>query len=601
MFKKIGWLGWVLIVLALALLVWGITKTGVLDKIMPGLTTTESQKLDKTNIQKVNVGDKLAGTVNVTMPSTTPVQSNQPVKMMVAGWNAQFGVMFANGGVTTTEGSLMAKHNIDLTYIWNDDYGQMQQGLLAHARKCAAGNDFSGEGNTFAAFMGDGAPGFMQAINPLILKELGPDYIVEGFEVFGFSYGEDKWLDRPIIKQFPDSARGCMVIVVPRDGDMNICLKWAADNGIDVNPDVTTYDPTAINFYPANTYIHAAQLFIAGVSEERPIVIKGKRTGKTKMVTATGVSTWLPGDQLVVDQKGGVITIADTKDYAGQMPCLVVGIKAFNKAHPEIIKGIIKAADEGAKAVRSSDQARWKAAEVSAAVYQQNTAEYWYKYFDGELRTVDIDGRQYTVSLGGSRVCTLQDVIGYFGMTGGARNIFKDTYDYFGKSYVKLWPELVPTYPAYDQVINLTYLNQVKNETGTQAAPTMAKYQAGAEITQTVGRKSWGSITFESGSAQLTAAGQAALEQLASEHSNDYDLKILFEGHTDSLGSDYNNQVLSEARAASARGWLNQHYPFNFPLSRMDVKGYGETKPKADNGTAEGRAINRRVDVITGR
>ncbi|MFA6042630.1 MAG: OmpA family protein [Patescibacteria group bacterium] len=602
MFQKIGWATWVAIIVVVgAILIYGSIQYGWLDFIAPGLTTTESQKLEKTNIQKVTVGDKLAGTVNVTMPSTTPVQSNEATTMMVAAWNAQLGAMFANGGVTTTEGSMMAKNGVNLTFQWDDEYSHMQQGLMAHAKACAQGNDFSGQGVTFAAFMGDNYASFAQAINPLIISELGPEYIVEAFDMWGFSYEEDKWLGRPIWKQFPDSARGSLTICVLRDGDQNIILKWAADNDIDVNPDPTTYDPNAINFYPANSCSHAAQLFISGVTEERPVVNHGKRTGKNQTITAEGVATWLPGDQLVVDQRGGVITVASTKDYAGQMPCLVVGIKAFNQRHPEIIKGIIKSADEGAKAIRSNDQARMRGAVISAEVYKQNDGTYWYKYFDGEPRTVEVEGRSYVLSLGGSRVCTLQDVVGYFGMAPNSRDVFKDTYNYFGRLYAKLYPEFIPTYPPYEQVVNLSYILQVKNETNTQASPTMAKYQAGAEITQAVGKKSWGSITFEFGSAQLTSQGEAALEQLASEHSSDFDLKMMFEGNTDNVGDEYKNQLLSEARAKACRDWLFSHYPYNFPISRMNIVGYGEAKPKADNDTPEGRQLNRRVDVITGR
>ncbi len=600
MFKGMKLGGWLLIVVALVGLVWGAKEIGLLDKLMPGLTTTESQTLEKSTVQKVTVDDKYAGTVDVQMPSTTPVSSNKPVKVMVAAWNSQMGWIFSNGGPRTTTGSYMDQNGVDLTFERNDDYGQMQQGLLAHAKACARGDYFSGEGVTFAAFMGDGAPGFLEAVNPLIEKEVGPEFIVEGFHVAGFSYEEDKWLGLPEWKANPQSARGSLTIVVPRDGDFNICLKWASDNQIPVNPDGTTYDPDALNFYWANSFTHAAQLFIAGVTETRPVVKNGKRTGEKRSITAQGVSTWLPGDQQVVDQRGGVITIASTKDYAGQMPCLIVGIKAFNQRHADIVTGMINAIDLGSKAVRSSDQARMRAAEISAAIYNENTPEYWYKYFDGEPRNVEINGKTYMVSLGGSRVCTIADVLLYFGQTPGSRNVFKDTYDYFGRQYVKLYPEFLSSYQPYEKVINLTYLNQAKNKANVTTPTTMAKFQAGSEVTSIVGKKSW-SIEFAFGSAQLTPQAEVMLEQLSSELTMAYELKIVIAGHTDSIGNEYNNQKLSEARASSVRDWLFQHYRVNFPLERMEVVGYGEAKPVADNGTQQGRDKNRRVDITIGR
>jgi outer membrane protein OmpA-like peptidoglycan-associated protein len=595
---KLG--GWIGILAIIGLLIWGAASLGLLDKIMPGFTTTESQTLEKSTVQKVVVDDKYSGAIDVIMPSNTPVTSNKPVKVMVAAWNSQMGWIFSNGGVTTTEGSYMAQNNVDLTFVRNDDYGQMQQGLMAHARACARGDYFSGEGVTFAAFMGDGAPGFLEAVNSVLEKELGPEFIVEGVDVAGFSYGEDKWLGPPEWKSNPQSARGSLTIVVPRDGDFNICLKWASDNQIDVNPDGTTYDPNALNFYWANSFTQAAQLFIAGVTETRPVVKNGKRTGEKRSIKAEGVSTWLPGDQQVVDQRGGVITIADTKDYAGQMPCLIVGIKAFNLRNADIVEGMINAIDLGSKAVRSSDQARMRAAEVSAAIYNENTPEYWYKYFDGEPRNVEINGKTYMVSLGGSRVCTIADVLLYFGQTPGSRNVFKDTYDYFGRQYVKLYPEFLSSYQPYEKVINLTYLNKAKNKANITAPTAMAKFQAGSEVTSIVGKKSW-SIEFAFGSAQLTPQAEVTLEQLSSELTMGYELKMIIAGHTDSVGNEYNNQKLSEARATAVRDWLYQRYPVNFPIDRMNVVGYGETKPVADNATAEGRGKNRRVDVTVGR
>lgn len=603
MFRNMKLGGYVLIALIIVGIIWGASSLGLLDKIIPGLKTTESQTLERKDIQKMDIAVKDASMTNVQMPGTNPISSSETVIMECAAWNAQQGELFANGGQRTTEGSAMARNGVSMLIqrAGNDDYSVMQKDILAHAKACANGDFFSGQGATFVEFMGDGAPGFLQGINPILEKELGAEYILECFFVAGFSYGEDKWLGPASWKQNPQSARGSLTIVVLRDGDFNICLKWASDNNIPVNPDPTTYDADALNFWPANSFSHAAQQFIAGVTETRPVVKNGKRTGEKKTIIAEAVSTWLPGDQLVVDQRGGVITIASTKDYPGQMPCTIFGVKKFNQRYPNIIKGIIRAIDEGSKAVRSSDQARWRAAEISAQVYGENTPEYWYKYFDGEMRNVSIDGQSYMVELGGSRVCTIADNLVYFGMSqGNSRNVFKDTYEYFGRQYMKLYPEYLPTFEPYEKVVNLTYLNQVRSESNVQVPQSMAKFQAGSEVTQILGKKSW-SIEFATGSAQLTPNAEVMLEQLSSELTMAYELKIVIAGHTDSLGNEYNNQTLSEARARSVRDWLYGHYRVNFPLERMEAVGYGEMRPVADNGTVEGRSKNRRVDITTGR
>jgi outer membrane protein OmpA-like peptidoglycan-associated protein len=67
------------------------------------------------------------------------------------------------------------------------------------------------------------------------------------------------------------------------------------------------------------------------------------------------------------------------------------------------------------------------------------------------------------------------------------------------------------------------------------------------------------------------------------------------EGHTDSVGTDAYNQGLSERRANAVRDVLVNQY--GLAGERVNAVGYGETRPVADNSTAEGRAINRRVEA----
>ena len=67
------------------------------------------------------------------------------------------------------------------------------------------------------------------------------------------------------------------------------------------------------------------------------------------------------------------------------------------------------------------------------------------------------------------------------------------------------------------------------------------------------------------------------------------------EGHTDSVGTDAYNQRLSERRAKAVREVLVNEY--GVAGDRVDAVGYGESRPVADNATAEGRAINRRVEA----
>ena len=72
------------------------------------------------------------------------------------------------------------------------------------------------------------------------------------------------------------------------------------------------------------------------------------------------------------------------------------------------------------------------------------------------------------------------------------------------------------------------------------------------------------------------------------------DIKVEIGGHTDSLGSEKANQMISEKRAESAKKYIMDK--FNISGDRMMVKGYGSKKPIADDKTKEGRAKNRRVE-----
>ena len=73
------------------------------------------------------------------------------------------------------------------------------------------------------------------------------------------------------------------------------------------------------------------------------------------------------------------------------------------------------------------------------------------------------------------------------------------------------------------------------------------------------------------------------------------DLKLEIEGHTDSIGSDEYNQTLSEKRAAAVRDYLISS---GVTSANVEARGLGKSDPVADNGSAAGRKVNRRVEMI---
>jgi OOP family OmpA-OmpF porin len=69
-------------------------------------------------------------------------------------------------------------------------------------------------------------------------------------------------------------------------------------------------------------------------------------------------------------------------------------------------------------------------------------------------------------------------------------------------------------------------------------------------------------------------------------------------GHTDNVGGADRNQQLSEDRAFAVKQWLMSQSSVNFPSERVSVHAHGATNPIASNSTAEGRAKNRRVEIV---
>jgi outer membrane protein OmpA-like peptidoglycan-associated protein/tetratricopeptide (TPR) repeat protein len=100
-------------------------------------------------------------------------------------------------------------------------------------------------------------------------------------------------------------------------------------------------------------------------------------------------------------------------------------------------------------------------------------------------------------------------------------------------------------------------------------------------------------IFFESKQYTLQPASQIELDKLVKLLQENTGLVTEISGHTDNVGSDRDNLLLSENRAKAVVAYLTQK---GIPASRLSAKGYGETKPVADNATEEGRAQNRRTE-----
>jgi outer membrane protein OmpA-like peptidoglycan-associated protein len=103
-------------------------------------------------------------------------------------------------------------------------------------------------------------------------------------------------------------------------------------------------------------------------------------------------------------------------------------------------------------------------------------------------------------------------------------------------------------------------------------------------------------IYFGFNSAALDPASDAAIAALAEVLTRHPDWTGTIEGHTDSVGTAAANLALSERRAAALRDRLVSSHKVD--QARLDTKGYGSTRPREPNATIEGRARNRRVELV---
>ena len=116
----------------------------------------------------------------------------------------------------------------------------------------------------------------------------------------------------------------------------------------------------------------------------------------------------------------------------------------------------------------------------------------------------------------------------------------------------------------------------------------------GEQINQT-GRASIYGINFDTGKATIRPDSETVLNEVLALFQKQPDWAFVVAGHTDNVGSDAINTPLSRQRAEAVAAWLASK---GVDRSRLIAAGFGSKRPLADNSTDEGRAKNRRVDLV---
>jgi len=110
------------------------------------------------------------------------------------------------------------------------------------------------------------------------------------------------------------------------------------------------------------------------------------------------------------------------------------------------------------------------------------------------------------------------------------------------------------------------------------------------------GRVATQGIYFDVDSDVIQPQSTPTLSEIGDMLQKHEDMRIAIEGHTDSQGADDYNMELSDRRAAAVVGFLVEEYGID--PGRLESAGFGETKPVGDNESKEGRAQNRRVELV---
>ena len=566
--------------------------------LSPGLRTAESKKLEKLDVTDKDVNNIITS-AELPLPSmdlSVDVSEVPLVKLAGYAWNAQSGIIVANGGPKTTKGSLMEKSKVNLEIIRQDWLTELRNQHMKFVDEFDKGNNNPKEGVAGIIIMGDGVPFYISSVQQSLDDKYGKGkYTMQVVGAVGLSYGEDKLIGPPSWKMNPQSMKGALISTVIGDGDWVTAVNYAFANNIKVNPDPATFDAEAINFFPSanDDYIEASKELIKSQKEGWTIPLKevkdGKFTGKTINKKIDGCATWTPGDKMVFDALTGFTDIASTREFNNQMATTIVMIKQWAEKNKEVVNNILKSSFVASNQMKQYDSWRRRAAEAVAKTFNMEDADYWYNMFKGQKG--EKNGISY--NMGGSRVFNLSDANQYYGITDGT-NRYKAVYDQVSKYLYDLNPagfnQNVKRIVPYEEAVNLSFIKSIENIDAGKA--DVADYSK--KGTQQVASGDW-QINFDMGRATLRPEGKDVLEQIYNLLIQAEDSRLELYGHTDNTGTQDGNYSLSRARAEAVKNYLILK---GIPSTRFQkIEGRGQDEPLADNATAAGKAQNRRVAI----
>lgn len=450
--------------------------------------------------------------VKLPLPSKVPANLSSSdyiasVRWLIMPWQSQNGVGLMVGGTQTTKGSLAEQAKLDITLERKDDCADACKQLVKFTQDYH--DDPKNTQGVFITFMGSGIPAYISGISKAV-EALGPEYQPVAFLTTGKSYGEDQIIGDIKYKRNKQLLRGAVIIGYRMDGDLDLAFKLTGDSDIPVNVDDKTYDSNALNFMYCTDFLDAAKKYNEQFAETRKIVKDGKTTGRDTVVSAGLVATWTPGDVNVNQGRGGV-TIISTLDYSSIMPNITITCKKWLNDHRTAAEEITRCAAIAGDQIRSFDEAKRYACALNVELYNEQDANYWYRYYNGVK--IDEDTR-----LGGSMVFNLGDMANMLGIyVEGQTNhtdIYGAVYKTFGDLQSKYYPDDLPEVMPYNRAFDKSVLMSV-----VSAHPELLEGKvnttdyAHTDMTNQIGQASY-HIEFATGSAEITPAFEEILDKM---------------------------------------------------------------------------------------
>lgn len=534
--------------------------------------------------------------------SPADVQTSE-IRGGLMGWNAAAPINYAVGGAQTATGSLCDSLQLNIKLTVQNSCTEQGNQLYAFAQELHDLEANGGEkanptkGYTFINWMADANASYFAGLDSALKHSFGDEYRAEVLYFSGTSFGEDKWM---LKKKFQADPRGSLTACVVRDGDWNLLVAKCQLNGWPVNNDLGTWDASKVNVVdaPNGDYVESGKMYIEGRKITLHIVSNGKFTGRDTVMVVNGVSSWFPVDQQLVEKKGGLITMASTKEFNAQMGCGLIFIKKWADEHQDLVDKMIEAFARAGDQIKSHDEALQFASKVSEVVFadKEKTASDWYKAFKS-FPLSDEDGNE--VIIGGTRVFNIADNANYVGLTGGADK-YKLIYNTFGNIDHESYPEIVSSFPAYDQAVDWSFMKRVYAKMNAAGAAGNASKTDFATATKggVIGDANY-AIQFNTGSAVISPASYPILDKVLAQLNIADNTFVEIAGHTDNTGDPDKNILLSQQRAASVQQYLVSKDANLGTANKITVQGFGQNKPldANDQNSTGARAKNRRVEI----